>query len=99
MMYYIELDVSVENTAVCVIDDTGRITKEHSVPSHPDDLAAAMGALPNAIGATVLEAGPLSSFLAAGLKRHGLDPVLMETRRGHAALSAFREEGASKGTW
>ena len=89
MTYYIGLDVSVESTAVCVIDDTGQVEKELSVSSHPDDIAAALGPFSGAIGSVGLEAGPMSAFLAAGLKRHGLTPVLMETRRVHAALSAI----------
>lgn len=79
MTYYIGLDVSVESTAICVIDDTGRVDKELSVPSHPDDLAAAFGPFSEAIGSVGLEAGPMSAFLAAGLERHGFAPVLMET--------------------
>ncbi|NOD32837.1 IS110 family transposase [Ruegeria atlantica] len=89
MTYYIGLDVSVESTAICVIDDKGHVAKELSVPSRPDDLAAALNPFSEAIGSIGLEAGPMSSFLAAGLKRHGLVPVLMETRRVHAALSAI----------
>lgn len=90
MTYYIGLDVSVESTAICVIDDKGHVAKQLSVPSRPDDLAAALNPFfPEAIGSISLEAGPMSSFLAAGLKRHGLVPVPMETRRVHAALSAI----------
>ncbi|MDK3075570.1 IS110 family transposase [Sedimentitalea sp. JM2-8] len=85
MTYYIGLDVSVENTAICVIDATGRVEKEFSARSHPDDLATALDPFSKAIG---LEAGPMSAFLADGLKQRGLDSVLMETRRVHAALSA-----------
>ena len=89
MTYYIGLDVSVDSTAVCVIDDTGCGEKEISAASHPDDLVAALAPYSSAIGALGLEAGPMSSFLASGLERHGLRPVLMETRRVHAALSAI----------
>lgn len=88
MTYYIGLDVSVENTAICVIDATGRVEKEFSARSHPDDLATALGPFSKVIGAIGLEAGPMSAFLADGLKQRGLDSVLMETRRVHAALSA-----------
>ncbi len=89
MTYYIGLDVSVESTAICVIDGTGRVEKEISVASHPDDLMEAFDPYSGAIGALGLEAGPMSAFLASGLDRSGYCPVLMETRRVHAALSAI----------
>ncbi|MFY2822397.1 IS110 family transposase [Ruegeria sp. MALMAid1280] len=89
MTYYVGLDVSVESTAICVIDEAGSIHREFSAPSHPDDLAIVLGPFSSDIGGIALEAGPMSAFLADGLKRKGLDSVLMETRRVHAALSAI----------
>lgn len=89
MTYYVGLDVSVESTAICVIDDAGNIERELAAPSHPDDLVAALSQYSGEIGAIGLEAGPMSAFLAAGMKRVGLDVILMETRRVHAALSAI----------
>lgn len=89
MTYYVGLDVSVESTAICVIDDTGKIERELVAPSHPDDLVAALSHYVGEIGAIGLEAGPMSAFLAAGMKRIGLAVILMETRRVHAALSAI----------
>lgn len=72
-----------------MIDATGRVEKEFSAHSHPDDLATALDPFSKAIGAIGLKAGPMSAFLADGLKQRGLDSVLMETRRVHAALSAI----------
>lgn len=89
MTYYVGLDVSVESTAICVIDDAGSVEKEFSARSHPEDLAIALEPFACELGGIGLEAGPLSSFLAEGLKQKGLDNVLMETRRVHAALSAI----------
>ena len=89
MTYYIGLDVSVESTAVCVIDADGRVKKEFSVRSHPVDLENALDPFSDEIAGIGLEAGPMSSFLDEGLKQRGLDSVLMETRRVYAALSAI----------
>lgn len=33
------LDVSVKETSICIVDETGRICHEMKVVSHPDDLA------------------------------------------------------------
>ena len=40
MDYFAGLDVSVKDTSVCVVDDTGRITREVKVASEPDALLA-----------------------------------------------------------
>lgn len=89
MTYFVGLDVSVESTAICVIDDAGRVAKEFSARSQPEDLVIALEPFAGELGGIGLEAGPLSSFLAEGLKQKGLNNVLMETRRVHAALSAI----------
>jgi len=81
MAYYIGLDVSVESTAVCVIDAAGCVKKEFSARSHPEDLANALDLFSDEIAGIGLEAGPMSGFLVEGLKQRGLDSVLMETRR------------------
>lgn len=89
MALYVGLDVSISSTAICMINDAGRVEEEFSARSDPDDLATALGPFSDAIVAIGLEAGPMSTFLVEGLKRHGLESILMETRRVHAALSAI----------
>ena len=42
MSCFVGLDVSVETTAVCVIDGAGGIVREFSVASDPDALAASI---------------------------------------------------------
>jgi len=40
MDYFAGLDVSVKETSVCVVDDTGKIVQEVKVASEPDALLA-----------------------------------------------------------
>ena len=40
MRHYIGLDVAVKETAVCIVDEEGRICLERKVATHPDDLIA-----------------------------------------------------------
>ena len=40
--YYAGLDVSLEETAICVVDGTGRIVKEMRAPSEPEALITAL---------------------------------------------------------
>jgi predicted NBD/HSP70 family sugar kinase len=38
MTLFVGLDVSVKETAVCVVDDTGKVVCEQKVPTEPDDI-------------------------------------------------------------
>lgn len=58
MSHYVGLDLSVENTAICVIDGAGKIVAELSAPSHPEDLVAELVPFAGEIEAIGLEAGP-----------------------------------------
>ncbi len=39
MQYFAGLDVSVNETSVCIVDDTGRIVREVKVASDPEALS------------------------------------------------------------
>jgi predicted NBD/HSP70 family sugar kinase len=39
MDHFAGLDVSVKDTSICIVDDTGRITREVKVASEPDAFA------------------------------------------------------------
>jgi transposase len=84
--HFAGLDVSLETTAICVVDDQGRVVFEGSVATDPDMIAAAIA--PHALRLVGLEAGPMSEWLHTGLAQHGLETVLMETRQVRAALKA-----------
>ena len=45
MEHYAGLDVSLEETAICVVDATGRIVKETRAASEPEALITALQAL------------------------------------------------------
>ena len=42
MKYFAGLDVSLEETSICIVDETGRIVKELRAASEPDALVAAL---------------------------------------------------------
>ena len=89
MRLFVGLDVSLEKTAVCVLNEHGKIVKEAEVASEPEVLARWIGTQPGRIAAVGLEAGPLSQWLHRGLSVAGLDVVLMETRQVKGALKAM----------
>jgi transposase len=85
--HYVGLDVSQRETAVCVVDENGRVLFEGSARSHPGDLAALIRKrAPNAerIG---FETGAMASWLWHELKRIGLPVVCIDARHAKAALS------------
>lgn len=88
MKHFIGLDVSVKETAVCIIDEAGKICREVKVVSHPDDLIAALKGQTWNVERVGLEAGPLSQWLFEGLARAGLPVICIETRHVKAFLKA-----------
>ena len=89
MEHYAGIDVSLELSSVCVVDAQGKIVRETKVASEPEALVAFFASLGFAVKRIGLEAGPLSAWLHAGLKRAGFDTVLLEARHVKAALSAM----------
>lgn len=89
MSYYAGIDVSLEQSSVCVVDNKGKIIREAKVLSDPDALVQFLLELDLLLTRIGLEAGPLSQWLYAGMVKAGLPVVLLETRHVKAALSAM----------
>jgi len=88
MKHYAGLDVSVKETSVCIVDETGKICHEVKLVSHPEDLTAVLKHPALHIERIGLEAGPLSQWLFEGLARAGLPVICIETRHTKAFLKA-----------
>ena len=89
MEYFAGLDVSLEETTICVVDETGRIVREARAVSEPEALVEffrASGMLIERIG---LEACSLSAWLHAGLTQAGLRAICIEARQAKAAMGAM----------
>ena len=69
MSYYAGIDVSLEQSSVCVLDGEGKIIREAKVASEPEALIAWFGSLGLAMTRIGLEAGPLSQWLFAAMKQ------------------------------
>ena len=67
MVHFVGLDVSVKETSVCVVDDTGKVILEQKVPTEPADIIALLAALGVSFGRIGIEAGPLSQWLVNAL--------------------------------
>jgi hypothetical protein len=67
MDHFAGLDVSVKDTSVCIVDDTGRIVREVKVASEPEALLAVLTSSGYHFKRIGLEAGPLSRWLFSAL--------------------------------
>jgi transposase len=87
--YFAGLDVSLEETAICVVDETGRIIKEIRAASDPHALADALQRLNLPLERIGLEACSLTAWLHDGLHAENLPAICIETRQANAAMKTM----------
>ena len=88
MAYFVGLDVSVKETSVCVVDDTGKVILEQKVLTEPDTIIDLLTSLGVSFGRIGIEAGPLSQWLVNALTAAELPVIFVETRHMKALLTA-----------
>src|SRR5260221_7959502 len=86
MEHFAGLDVSVKQTSVCIVDDTGRMVREVKVASEPEALLPVLTNALYRFKRIGLEAGPLSQWLFSALAETGLPVICVETRHMRAVL-------------
>src|ERR1700747_612988 len=88
MDYFAGLDVSVKDTSICIVDDTGKIVREVKVASEPNALLQVLRNPAYRSRRIGLEAGPLSQWLFSALGEANLPVICVETRHMRAVLKA-----------
>jgi len=88
MEHFAAMDVSVKETSVCIVEDTGKIVREVKVASEPDALLPVLTNPLYRFKRIGLEAGPLSQWLFSALAEAGLPVICVETRHMRAVLQA-----------
>ena len=88
MDHFAGLDVSVKETSVCIVVDTGKIVREVKVASEPEALLAVLKNRAYHFKRIGLEAGPLSQWLFSALAEAELPVICVETRHMQAVLKA-----------
>jgi len=88
MDHFAGLDVSVKETSVCIVDETGKIVREVKVASEPEALLSVLKNPAYRFKRIGLEAGPLSQWLFSALAEAELPVVCVETRHMQAVLKA-----------
>lgn len=86
------LDVSIDETAICVVNEAGKVMMTASVPTDPAAIGAVLAPYVRQLRRVGHEAGALSPWLQPGLKDMGLPAVCLETRHVRAAMSAQRNK-------
>ena len=87
MDHFAGSDVSVKETSVCIVDDTGRIVREVK-SSEPEALLQVLRNPIYRFKRIGLDAGPLSQWLFSALAEEGLPVICVETRHMRAVLQA-----------
>ena len=87
MKTYVGLDVSLDETAICVVDEAGKVLAERKLPSTPDAVAAFIEAKAPGAVRIGLETGSLSVWLHGELRARGLPVICIDARHAKAALS------------
>lgn len=88
MPCYVGLDVSLKETAICLVDEHGTIVREGSALTNPDDLAAFLNAGNEGITRIGLEAGNLAAWIVEALRDRGFPIVCMEALHASRMLKA-----------
>src|SRR6516162_8291047 len=88
MDHFAGLDVSIKETSICIVDDTGKIVREVKVASEPEALSTVLNNPVYHFKRIGLEAGPLSQWLYNALAERELPAICVETRHMQAVLKA-----------
>ena len=89
MKHYAGLDVSLEETSICIVDEAGGIVKELRAPSDPEALSKALRSVALPLERIGLEACSLAAWLHDGLQAAGWSAICIETRQANAAMKTM----------
>ena len=87
MEQYVGLDVSLEFTSICVVDEAGAVVWRGTVASTPEAIGAAIRARAPHVVRIGLETGQLCTWHWHRLRELGLPVVCIDARHAQAALS------------
>ena len=89
MENYAGLDLSMESTQVCIVDENGRKLASEKVESNPAAIAD-MLERHSPIARAVIETGRMSPAICLGLRELGVSVVCIDARQAHQSLKAMK---------
>jgi transposase len=89
MEYFAGLDVSMEETHICIADREGRIVLERTAATSPSEIAAVLRNAPTC-ERVVFETGRMAPMLYHGLAECGLPVICIESRQAYQALKSLK---------
>jgi transposase len=84
---YVGLDVSLQSTAICILDEKGKRIEEREVESTPQAIHEFLFKTGLVIEQIGLESGNLTHYLKKGLLKKGYQVAIMESRKMAAILA------------
>lgn len=87
MNHYAGLDVSMESTSICIVDEKGKIIREGEVLSKPELIAKFLVQSKLSFEVVGLESGPISHFLMKELLEYEFPMKCIDARHLHAFLA------------
>src|SRR5262245_63832768 len=100
MDYFAGLDVSVKETSICIVDDTGKIVREAKVASEPEALLAALKKPAYHSKRIGLEAGALSQCAVQRSRRSRLAGDLCRNAAYESGVEgADQQDRPQRCTW
>jgi transposase len=88
MKQYAGLDVSLKETSICIVDETGKVLHRGSAATEPRAVAEFLSEKAPDLDRAVHESGMLSTWLTRGLDALDVPIVCIDARKAHKALSA-----------
>lgn len=92
MSFFVGLDVSLEETSVCIVDNDGKVVRETKVETEPEALQKALVDHVDDLDRVGVEASSIGIWVHRELQAMGLPMVVVETRHMRSSLSAMRNK-------
>ena len=90
--HYCGLDVSQDETAICVRRDDGVVVYESKTRTDPDAICGALARWSDRLSRVVIETGRMSNWLHGALGSRGLSVACIDACRAHAVLSRMHNK-------